>query len=222
MNLCEELVILGAGGFGREMVFIISEINRRFNRYKILGFVDNDLSLKGKTINGYPVLGDDIWLLNYQKKVNLVICIGNPKARERAVAKYSTRCNVVFPNIVADNAKCSDDIKMGKGCIICFSAIITVNVTLGDFVLVMNNSVIGHDSVLADFSTILPSTTVSGNVSIGKHAEIGVGTNIIQQKSIGKNVIIGAGAVVVSDIPDNCTAVGVPAKPIKYHKLDDF
>jgi acetyltransferase-like isoleucine patch superfamily enzyme len=56
---------------------------------------------------------------------------------------------------------------------------------------------------------------IAGNVSIGECVEIGVGTKVIQGKSIGDNSIIGAGAVVVRDIPANCTAVGVPAKPIK-------
>ncbi len=59
---------------------------------------------------------------------------------------------------------------------------------------------------------------MGGNVTIGEGTHIGIGATIIQNINIGKNVIIGAGAVVVTDIPDNCTAVGVPARPIKFHK----
>jgi len=215
MEICKELVILGAGGFGREVAFILSEINKQSNRYKILGFVDNNTSLQGKTINNYSVLGDDSWLINYPNEINVVVCIGNPKTRKKTVDKFSTKNNIFFPNIIADNVKYSNSITMGKGCIICFSSILTVNISLGDFVLIMNNSVVGHDTFLDDFATIYPSVTISGNVSIGKYTEIGVGAKIIQQKVIGENTVIGAGAVVVKDIPDNCTAVGVPAGVIR-------
>ena len=214
MEICKELVILGAGGFGREVAFMLSEINKESNRYDILGFVDNDSSLQGKTINKLPLLGDDSWLLSYPNNINVVISIGNPKARKLAADKFSTKSNIMFPNIIANNVKYSDTLSMGKGCVICFSSILTVNITLGDFVLIMNNSVVGHDSFLDDYVTIYPGVTVSGNVSVDKYSEVGVGAKIIQQKSIGRNTIIGAGAVVIKNIPDNCTAVGIPAKPI--------
>jgi sugar O-acyltransferase (sialic acid O-acetyltransferase NeuD family) len=217
MQECKELVILGAGGFGREAAFILSEINKQSNRYEILGFIDNDPYLQGKMINNYPVVGNDTWLFNYPAPINVVICIGNSNARKKVVDKFSEKSNIIFPNIIANDVKYSGSVVMGKGCIICFSSILTVDISLGDFVLIMNNSVIGHDSFLDDFVTVYPSVTISGNVSVGKYSEIGVGAKIIQQISIGENAIIGAGAVVVKDIPANCTAVGVPAKPIKIH-----
>lgn len=65
--------------------------------------------------------------------------------------------------------------------------------------------------------TLYPSVNVSGNVHIGECCEIGIGSNIIQGKKIGTEIIVGAGSVVIKDIPSQCTAVGVPAKPIKIN-----
>jgi len=219
MEICEKLVVLGAGGFGREIAFVLSEVNKKSGLYHMLGFVDNDISLQGKMIDGYPVLGDDSWLLNYSSKINVVIGIGNPKIRKQAVDKFRIKDNIVYPNIIADNVKYSSSTTIGMGCIICLSAVLTVNISLGDFVLVMSNSVIGHDSFLDDFTTIYPSVTISGNVSVGRYSEVGVGAKIIQRKSIGQNSVVGAGAVVIENIPDNCIVAGVPAKPIKIKEI---
>jgi sugar O-acyltransferase (sialic acid O-acetyltransferase NeuD family) len=212
---CKELVILGAGGFGREVLFQLLDINSKSNGYTILGFVDNTPDLAGKKINNFPVLGDNSWLMNYPDKINVVVCIGSSQIRRRVVEEISQNKKIIFPNIIAGNVKYSDTVKMGKGCIICLSSVLTVNISLGDFVMINLDCTIGHDASLGDFVTLYPSVNVSGNVSIGRCTEIGTGSNIIQHKTIGDNSIIGAGAVVVRDIPSDCTAVGVPAKPIK-------
>jgi sugar O-acyltransferase (sialic acid O-acetyltransferase NeuD family) len=213
----KKLVILGAGGMGREVLFLLLDGNaRKEKEYNILGFIDNSSDLQEKKINNIPVLGDDAWLLDYQDEINVVIGIGNSRMRKRAFEKFSHKKNILFPNIIADNVRYSDSIFMGKGCIVCFSSILTVDIRIGDFVIINLDCTISHDVILNDFVTLYSSVNVSGNVSIGASTEIGVGTNIIQNKCIGENVIIGAGSVVVKDIPSNCTAVGVPAKPIKY------
>jgi sugar O-acyltransferase (sialic acid O-acetyltransferase NeuD family) len=212
---CKELVILGAGGLGREVLFQLIDINSKTHSYNILGFVDNTPELKGRTINNFPVLGDNSWLMDYPDKINVVVCIGNSRIRRRVVEEISQNEKVIFPNIIANNVKYSDTVKMGKGCIICFSSVLTVNISIGDFVIINLDCTVGHDASLGDFVTLYPSVNVSGSVSIGRCTEIGTGSNIIQHKTIGDNSIIGAGAVVVRDIPSDCTAVGVPAKPIK-------
>ena len=75
---------------------------------------------------------------------------------------------------------------------------------------------VGHDAVLNDFVTLYPSVNISGITNIGKASELGTGTQIIQGKRVGDYSIVGAGAVIVKDIPEKCTAVGSPAKPIKF------
>ncbi len=216
----KDIVLIGAGGFGREVLWQLKEIDKQEKQYNILGFVDDRLAdnLSNYTIDGLPVLGDNQWLVNYPKKICAVICIGNARKRKEVYEKVNTNSNIVFPAIISKDVKCSDSVSFGQGCIICLSNVMTVNITIGDFVIVNLDCTVGHDSVLEDFVTLYPSVNVSGNVHIGSCSEIGTGANIIQGMDIGDNSIIGAGSVVVKKIPSNCTAVGVPAVPIKKHE----
>jgi sugar O-acyltransferase (sialic acid O-acetyltransferase NeuD family) len=214
----KDLVLIGAGGFGREVLWQLSEMNYSTNTYNIMGFIDEDLGLQGKLINGYPILGNNQWLLEYKKEICAVICVGNAKVRKAIYNIIRNNPLVSFPTIIADNVQCSELVRFGQGCIICLSSILTVNISIGDFVIANLDCTVGHDAVLDDFVTLYPSVNVSGNVHIGSCCEIGTGTNIIQGKNIGDNTIIGAGSVVVKDIPSDCTAVGAPAVPIKFHK----
>ena len=76
---------------------------------------------------------------------------------------------------------------------------------------------VGHDTQIEKYCSLMPSVNVSGEVLIKESVFIGTGSKIVNQIKIGCNSIIGAGAVVTRSIPSNCTAVGVPAKPIKFN-----
>lgn len=212
-----KLVIVGAGGFGREVLFQILDSNIESNKYDILGFVDDTLELQGKIINGYPIIGTIDWLVEHNSEICAVICIGNSQARRKVVERISENTNVDFPSIIASDVKMSEYVELGKGCVICLSNILTTNIKIGDFVIINLDCTVGHDAVIEDFVTIYPSVNVSGNVYIESCAEIGTGSNIIQAKRIGKNTIIGAGSVVIKDVVSNCIAVGAPAVPIKFN-----
>ncbi len=209
-----DIVIIGAGGLGREVLFELRELNLHNRNYNILGFIDDNKS-EGSIIHGLPVLGSTNYLLNYKEDISAVICVGNPQARHSIYKKVSKNTKIKFPNIIADDFRCSDFVKMGKGNVVCFSCIATVDIEIGDFVILSNGTKIGHDSKVGNFVTLYPSVNVSGNVNVGDYSELGVGASIIQNKSIGTGVVVGAGAVVINDIPKNSTAVGVPARVIK-------
>lgn len=212
-----DIVVYGAGGFGREVMWLIESTRDYSEKYNILGYVDDSLQLQGTEINGQRVVGDTNWLQTFDKEIAVVIAVGSSQARKSIYEKLRINSNISFPNIVADDVRISDYVKLGKGCIICNSCIITVNIEIGDFLISNLDCTIGHDTVLGDFVTLNPSVNVSGNVTLGDCTNVGTSTSIIQGKSVGEGTIIGAGAVVSTDLPANCTAVGVPAKPIKFH-----
>lgn len=112
----------------------------------------------------------------------------------------------------------SESVNFGEGSIVCAGNIITVNIEIGKHVIINLDCTIGHDANIGDYSTILPSVNVSGFVKTEECVSIGTGSAIIQGVNIGKNTVVGAGAIVVKDLPENCTAVGLPAKPIKFHE----
>lgn len=214
----KKIAILGAGGFAREILCLIHDINKQSQEYEILGFIDNVLK-KGTLVNGYPIIGCDDDILETTDNLSLVLAFGEPCLKKKVAEKFSAS-NFDFPNIIHPSVMISAPkfVKMGKGCIICAGSMLTTNIKLGDFITLNLMCTVGHDSSIGSFSSFMPSCNISGEVTIGECVYGGTGVKIINQTEIGENVILGAGAVVAKSIPANCTAVGVPAKPIKYRK----
>jgi len=108
-------------------------------------------------------------------------------------------------------------VEIGEGCVICAACIITTNTVIKNFVTLNLQCTVGHDTTINDYAAFMPTFNISGEVDIAEGVYCGTGVKIINQISIGEYAIIGAGAVVAKSIPANCTAVGVPAKPIKFN-----
>ena len=203
----KDLYIIGAGGFGREVAWLVSRINEVQPTWNFLGFIDDNPGLAGKEIDGYTVAGNCDFL-NEQEDVYCVCAVGASSVRKKIVSKLS---NVHFATLIDPSVRMSSLVSVGEGSIICADTIITVDVEIGNHVIVNLDCTIGHDAVLEDFVTLYPSVNVSGQCHIGEAVELGTGMQIIQGRSICKETIVGAGAVVVKGITESGTYVGVPA-----------
>lgn len=213
-----DLIIIGASGFGREVAWLVERINKKCKEWNLIGFIDDNISIQGNVINGYRVLGTTNNIKDYPEAY-YVCAIGSSKVRSMIIEKVTQENpNIRFATLIDPTVEMSDLVEIGEGTIICAHTIITVNISIGKHVIINLDCTIGHDAVLKDFVTLYPSVNVSGASNIGKAVEMGTGMQIIQGKCIGEYSIVGAGSVVVKNIPDNCTAVGSPAKPIKYFK----
>ncbi|MCU7615079.1 acetyltransferase [Chryseobacterium sp. GMJ5] len=213
----KNIAIFGAGGFGREVKTIIDAINtENSDTYQFIGFFDDALE-KGSFVNNYPVLGGIHDVNQYEKEISLVICIGDPQIKKKIISKINNK-NILFPTIKHPKASVTDEfVTIGKGCIICEGTIITCNITIKDFVILNLMCTVGHDTVIEEYCSFMPSVNISGEVKIEQGVYVGTGAKIINLLEIGENTIVGAGAVVSKSLPPNCTAVGIPAKPIKFH-----
>lgn len=212
-----KIAILGTGGFAREIATLIQDINNKDSIYELVGFVDNSIE-KGTLINGYPVIGNDEEINQTNEPIGLVLAFGEPKIKMKVRSKFSNPL-VSFPTIIHPSAIVGDRklVEIGDGCIICASVIITTNIKIKDYVTLNLQCTVGHDTIIDSYSSFMPSCNISGEVHIGEGVYCGTGVKIINQTDIGEHSIIGAGAVVAKSIPAYCTAVGVPAKPIKFH-----
>ena len=212
----KDLIIFGASGFGREVAWAAERQNKVEPTWTILGFMDDAEDIQGTEINGYKVLGKTADVGKYPDTY-FVVAVGASRTREKIVSNMkAVNPNIKFGTVIDPSVEMSDLVTIGEGTIICAHTIITVNIEIGSHVIINLDCTIGHDAILEDFVTLYPSVNVSGITNIGHAVELGTGMQIIQGKTVGDYSIIGAGAVVVKDIPAKCTAVGSPAKPIKF------
>lgn len=205
------IVIVGKGGFAREVKWLIKNINDSEKKWNFLGFIDNQTEAE-------EVVGDDTYIANMKEKLYVAIAIGNPEIRSRLHKIFRTNRYIRFPNLIAPSAQISEDICLGEGNIICAGNIMTVDISLGSLNIINLGCTIGHDVRIGNYNTINPGTNISGNVIIKNFVEIGTGTKIIQGRTVNSGAITGAGAVIIADIPCGTTVVGVPAKEIRYHR----
>jgi len=213
----EKIVIIGAGGFGREVKTIIDALNMIENRFHFLGFYDDGIS-KGTIVNGFPVLGNLNDLNSVEEEIGVALGIGNPITKYEII-KMLTNSFLYFPTLVHPSVIISDDsVSIAEGGIICAGTILTCNIKIDRFVTLNLLCTVGHDTIIADYSSFMPSVNISGEVHIDEKVYIGTGAKIINQLTIGASTIVGAGAVVSKSLPPFCTAVGIPAKPIKFHE----
>ena len=211
----EKIAIVGTGGFAREVLTLINDINEHKPQYKVVGFVDADESL---TIHGLPVIGDDNEVNQSREPISLVIAVGEPKMKAKIREKYNNPL-ISFPTLVHPSVLIGDkkSVKIGDGSIICAGCILTTDIQIKEFVTLNLMCTVGHDTIIGSYSSFMPSVNISGEVIIKDSVYVGTGGKIINQLEIGEKTIVGAGAVVSKSLPANCTAVGVPAKPIKFH-----
>lgn len=210
-----DLILVGSGGGMREILWQLEEVNKRKPTWNILGIVDKEEKRQITNIYGYPLLGDDNYLLEYKKNINVAICVGSSSLRKRIACILSKNPFICFPNLVANDVKIAERSIVGRGCFIGTNSVISVDTLVEDFVFINIGSLISHDCKLRSFVTLSPDTKLAGNVTIGEGTEMGIGSRVIQGITIGESAKIGAGAVVIRDIPSECTAVGIPAKVIK-------
>ena len=209
------LVIVGAGGHGREVLDIVEAINAAATRggpqYEVLGFVADSAPIcNAFEQRGVPYLGPIEHLATRQ--CGYVIGIGDGSVRRR-IDELVTGWGHVPVSMVHPLATIGSHDSLGPGCVLAAGARITTNVTLGRHVHLNINATISHDGRVGDFVTLAPGATVCGNVSLGDEVYVGAGATIIQGRSVGARTMVGAGAVVVRDLPGGVTAVGVPARP---------
>ncbi|WP_277115427.1 acetyltransferase [Chryseobacterium sp.] len=211
----KKIAIIGAGGFGREVKMLIDHINQEEKLYEIYGFYDD--KHYDHDINGVPYLGKVEKINEVKEFLCIAVAIGDPKTKKKIIQRINNP-NIEFPTLIHPSVIIGqDDIQIGKGNIICAGVIITINIVIENFVILNLSCTVGHDTIIKNYSSFMPTVNISGEVVINEAVYVGTGAKIINLLEIGENTIVGAGAVVYKNLPANCTAVGIPAKPIKFH-----
>jgi sugar O-acyltransferase (sialic acid O-acetyltransferase NeuD family) len=212
------IVIFGAGGFGRDVVDLIRDINRPARQWDLLGFIDDDPALWGTELIDVPVLGGRDWFQTSDRVPHVALGLGSPSVKQRVVDTLRDRV-AGFPALVHPSAIISEYAQIGEGVVVTAANILMSRSVIDDFAMLNLACTLGHDSYVGRYSSLSPATNVSGYVHIGEGCDLGTGVKIIPGIRIGEWSVVGAGAVVTKDIPSNATAVGVPAQVIKQRDL---
>ena len=205
-----ELVIVGAGGHGRETLDIVEAINAVEPTWAFAGFVDDGEIIADRLERrDASLLGTTEILAN--TNLHYVVGIGSPAVRakldEQLTAWGRTAATLIHPA-----ATLASDNRISDGVLLAAGARVTTNVTLGRHVHLNVNAVVSHDCVVGDYTTLSPSSLVNGDVQIGTGVFLGTGAIITPGITVGDHAVIGAGAVVVNDVPPGVTVKGVPAR----------
>ncbi|ABD12829.1 NeuD/PglB/VioB family sugar acetyltransferase [Frankia casuarinae] len=208
------LVIVGAGGHGRELLDLVEAVNAATEgpRYDILGFVDDDrvdpdpLARRGAVLLGGLDLLDRL-------DADYLIGFADAATRSR-VDRYASARGRRPATLVHPRASVGGDVKLGPGTVVCALASITTNVETGRHVVVNIGASVAHDCRLGDYVTVAPGARLSGAVAVGARAWIGAQASIVGLRSIGDGAVVGAGSVVTDDIRAAQVVAGVPARPI--------
>ncbi|RMB63830.1 acetyltransferase [Dokdonia sinensis] len=197
------MIVIGASGHAKVVLGIMEALD-------IAVTLVYDKDVAKKKIKSYSITHEEV----FSNHETAVIAVGNNKVRSRLAKQYKGKFTVaiIHPSAIVDPSA-----TIGEGSVVMPGAIVNADAQIGKHCIINSGAVIEHDCVIGDFAHISPKAVLAGNVTIGAGVQVGLNASVIQGKSIGKDAIIGAGAVVVHNIPSRCTAIGVPAKPIKFH-----
>jgi sugar O-acyltransferase (sialic acid O-acetyltransferase NeuD family) len=162
-----------------------------------------------------PLLGDAQWLIQHPT-VQTIIAVGTPAARRSIVVRLAqTHLALRYATLVHPRAWLAQRVKLGQGSVIFAGSLINVDVTIGAHASINLACTLSHDCILGDYVSLGPGVHLAGAVCTGDAADIGTGAALLPGIHLGSEVVIGAGAIVVHDLPESCTAVGVPARPAR-------
>jgi len=203
------LVLVAASGLAREALQTI----RAGDAYEVIGFVDDNPALWGEVIDDVKVLGG-LEVVHDLADTAVLLCAGTGIARTSLASRLGLQ-DGRYATVVPPNVLVPPSCAVGAGSVLFAGCVLTTTVSLGRHVVAMPNVVLTHDDVIDDFATLCAGVALGGSVQVGSRAYVGMNASVRQRRRVGADAVIGMGAVVLNDIPDGETWVGVPAERLQ-------
>lgn len=203
----DKLMIIGASGHGK----VVADIAIKMNKWGDIAFLDDDNSVK--TCMGFEVIGKTADAIRYKEEADFFIAIGNNVTREKIQEKLINE-GVSIVTLIHPSAVIGSDVEIKTGTVVMAGVVINSSSRVGKGCIINTSSSLDHDNIIEDYVHISPGSNISGTVSIGKGNWIGIGSVINNNVNICSGCKFGAGAVVIKDITEPGTYVGVPARRI--------
>ena len=209
----KKILIFSAGSAGREIFQLINSINQHKKEWKVVGYVDDNLSKKLQKIDDVKIFSNNN--KPCRKEIYAVTGLMDPTLRGKIYSKEIIKNGYGIPNLIHPSVELPKCFKFGKGNIIFSNVHISFEVSIQDFSIISNFCDVGHNLISKDLLTLMPSAIVGGNCNIGYSALLGSGVKILQNIKIGDNCKIGIGCTVTSNIASGTSVIEYQRKAIK-------
>ncbi|MCU1586447.1 MAG: sugar acetyltransferase [Microbacteriaceae bacterium] len=212
--MIRRLVVVGAGGFGRETVDVVEAINGLEPSFDLLGVLDDspsDLNLQRLRDRNVDYLGSLAEWLPLGRQAEYVVAIGSPSIRRR-ISEHLDSAGFHAASLIHPHAIIGSRVTLAKGSIVCGGVHISTNCSIGAHVHLNPNCTVGHDAVIGDYVSVNPGAVISGEVNVFPDALVGAGAVVLQGLEVGEGAVIGASACVVKNVATAAIVKGVPAR----------
>jgi len=204
----KRVLLVGAGGHAK-VVWDTLQVQDREHTVEVVGIVDDDPQRWGQRLLGLPILGPVSAIAQMDADAAL-ITIGNNQARHR-IYEAIKALGIPLVNAIHPTAVIATDVQIGLGVVVFANVVINIGTVIGDDVILNTGCIVDHDCVIGPHVHLAPGVRLAGGVTVGVGTLMGVGAVAIPGVAIGQWVTVGAGGVVIDNIPDGVTVVGVPA-----------
>ena len=203
----DKLIIIGASGHGK----VVADIAIKMNKWQSIAFLDDDESIK--TSMGLEVIGRTADAFTYKDEADFFVAIGSNTTREKIQEKLIEQgINVIC--LIHPSAVIGTNVEIGFGSVVMAGVVINSSSRIGNGCIINTSSSIDHDNVIENYVHISPGVNMAGTVKVGKGSWIGIGSVVSNNVNICSSCKVGAGAVVVKDITEPGTYVGVPVRRV--------
>ena len=213
-HLEQDVIILGAGGTGGDILDWFAELSAQGLVYRPKGFLDDDERKWGTEVRSLPVLGPLRSALEYPS-ARFVDALGSPSNFARRPDLLSAIPEDRFLTLVHPRAHLSRTVQIGSGSLVYPHVTVSSSVRIGRHVTILANVVVNHDTVIGDYSIVASAASLSGGVRIGTCCYIGAGSHVIQGGVVGDGSLVGMGSVVIREVPPRTVVVGNPARVLR-------
>lgn len=208
-----ELVIVGAGGHGREVLDVVEAVDSKSEKVRFLGFLDDgEVHEERLAARSSRHLGTVQWLKD--NDAAYILGIGSSEAR-RGLARQISEWSRPAISLIHPGATLGSKISIGPGVLVAAGAHLTTNIDIGEHTHINIACVVSHDSSVGEFTTLSPGVIINGDCTVGDDVFLGSGAIVTRGVTVGNGASVGAGAVVLSDVEPGQTVVGAPARPTK-------
>jgi sugar O-acyltransferase (sialic acid O-acetyltransferase NeuD family) len=213
----QRVVIVGAGGFGREVLDIYVDLKREED---VVGFAEERSARVGDFINGKPVY-DIVCFDRVSQKGKLLAILAIGSSKRKRLANILHNKGYQFDTVVHPSALHSRWVRIEEGTIVAPGVVLTCQVEIGQHVIINLHVSIGHDVKIGDYATLSPGAKIMGGAALGREVFVGTNATILENKEIGAGAVIAAGAVVTKDVPEMALVAGMPAVVKKIYRSDE-